>query len=93
MFVTIIFIGLVLFNEYANAAPQSLLQIKYPLTRDEAFHQLKEKSDFIFDFYNPRPMDIIEGADAGRTVRAKVRSSRFNRLHMFCNFRELIFPC
>lgn len=54
------------------AAPASLKDIKYPLSRDEAFRQLKDRSDFIFDFYHPRPIDIIEGADAGRTVRAKV---------------------
>lgn len=57
---------------FTLAAPRSLKDIKYPLSRDEAFHKLKDRSDFIFDFYHPRPMDIINGADAGQTVRAKV---------------------
>ncbi|CAF3955586.1 unnamed protein product [Rotaria magnacalcarata] len=58
-------------HQWTNATPSELLEIKYPMSREEAFHKLREKSDFIFDFYNPRPIDIIDGADAGRTVRAK----------------------
>ncbi|CAF5228017.1 unnamed protein product, partial [Rotaria magnacalcarata] len=58
-------------HQWTNAMPSELLEIKYPMSREEAFHKLREKSDFIFDFYNPRPIDIIDGADAGRTVRAK----------------------
>jgi hypothetical protein len=54
------------------ALPISLFEIKYPLTREDAFKKLQNKSDFIFDFYNPRDIDIIKGADAGQTVRAKV---------------------
>ncbi|CAF2117437.1 unnamed protein product [Rotaria magnacalcarata] len=59
-------------HQWTNATPSELLEIKYPMSREEAFHKLREKSDFIFDFYNPRPIDIIDGADAGRTVRAKL---------------------
>jgi hypothetical protein len=65
---------MVLCCDYSLSAPSSLSEIKYPLTREDAFKQLNEKSDFIFDFYNPRDIDIIKGADAGLTVRAKVSS-------------------
>lgn len=51
---------------------RSLLSIKYPLTREDAIENFKDRSDFIFDFYNPRPIDIIDGAPSGLTVRSKV---------------------
>ena len=63
---------LIVCNDFLLTIPISLSEIKYPLTREEAFKKLEVKSDFIFDFYNPRDIDIIKGADAGRTVRAKV---------------------
>lgn len=74
-------------NLWINAAPSDLTQIKYPLSRDEAFHKLKDRSDFIFDFYYPRPIDIIEGADAGQTVRPKVsRKTKTKCVNSKCLF-------
>ena len=34
------------------------------------------QSDYILDFYNARPIDIIQGADAVRTVRTKVSQKK-----------------
>lgn len=70
----LITIGVLLFvwSDMVLSLPTSLSEIKYPLTREDAFHKLTQKSDFVFDFYHPREMDIIKGADAGLTVRAKV---------------------
>lgn len=70
--IAVTFYFLVIRSEISWSMPASLLDVKYPLTREEAFKKLNDKSDFIFDFYNARDIDIIKGATAGRTVRAKV---------------------
>jgi len=72
MLAIIISVLIVICNDFSLAMPASLSEIKYPLTQEEAFKKFTEKSDFVFDFYHPRDIDIIKGADAGLTVRAKV---------------------
>jgi hypothetical protein len=72
MLAIIISVLIVVCSDFSLAMPISLSEIKYPLTQEEAFKKLTEKSDFIFEFYHPRDIDIIDGADAGLTVRAKV---------------------
>ncbi len=74
MLFLIVSVLMIMCYDYSLSAPSSLSEIKYPLTREDAFKQLNQKSDFIFDFYNPRDIDIIKGAGAGQTVRAKVSS-------------------
>jgi len=72
MYLIIISVLIVLCSNFSLSLPTTLYEIKYPLTREDAFKKLTEKSDFVFDFYSPRDIDIIKGTDVGQTVRAKV---------------------